>query len=152
MQVAWKFPDGTIGFSILLAPFEEARKILADSWEDDPETRGTEYLGEVNLDATWFGFLDCVRVDPGNKLYVDMSLARAQRLNELRLERDEKLVALDGPWMRETGQGKTIEASKIEATRQALRDFPAKVEQELATIKTPEELEAFEPVWPILGA
>ena len=74
-----------------------------------------------NVDRRW---RSCLRADKSGKIGVDMPPARAQRLEEIRVERNRRLVELDGPWMRATGQGKTTEGDAIEAKRQQLRDIP----------------------------
>lgn len=85
------------------------------------------------------------------RVEVELSTALRLRLAEIRAERDRRLAALDGPWMRAVGQGQTGEAQTIEAARQRLRDLPNDLEggnvSEWEAIATPEELEAFTPDW-----
>ena len=75
-----------------------------------------------------------------------MTIARAQRLTEIRAEREKWFAALDAEWMKATGQKNTARADAIEAVRQQLRDVPQTVD--LEGIATPEALEAFQPEWP----
>jgi len=77
------------------------------------------------------------------KIEIDMPKAKEVHRNKIRAVRADKLMQLDGEWMRATGQNKKQEADDIEAQRQILRDLPADPRIEAAT--TPEELKAF---WP----
>jgi len=101
---------------------------------------------------------DCLTTDLPNRRFrncwrnkegltkVDMVLARVQRMSEVRVERDERFKAFDNEWMKFKGQGNEAEASKVEAKRETLRNIPNNLK--LDAIKTPEELEKFEPKWP----
>ncbi|MCH8844681.1 MAG: hypothetical protein IID61_17095 [SAR324 cluster bacterium] len=143
-------PDGTIRIGKSLIE-DEAR--FTAKVESDPEMVGAVRLPNLadddNVDDRWY---ECLRADKNGKISVDMPLARAQRLEEIRVERNRRLAALDGPWMRATGQGKTAEAAAIEAKRQHLRDIPNELAVErIATwnaITAPDELAAYEPDWP----
>jgi hypothetical protein len=76
---------------------------------------------------------------------VDTSLARAQRMAEIRAERDRRLIEADGPTARAMEQERPDKAAWV-AYKQALRDVPAVVD--LSRIATPDELAAVEPEWP----
>ena len=78
------------------------------------------------------------------KVFVDMNLAKEQRMKEIRTERDKRLKDSDGPFMRamEREEG----ANDLKAMRQALRDIPQNTD--LSAINTPDELKAFKPEWP----
>ena len=78
-----------------------------------------------------------------------MSLATAERIAALRSERDARLKALDGPWMRAIGQGNTAEATAIEAKRQQLRDIPAVISADISAIASPDQLLSYSPSWPV---
>ncbi len=82
--------------------------------------------------------------DEAGKVYVRIIEARALRMIEIRMERNELLQLADGPALREMEQ--TPEINEWRDYKQALRDVPALID--LETIFTPEELEAFEPTWP----
>ena len=92
-------------------------------------------------------FRNCWRRD-GKTLCVDMPLARAQRIAEIRVERNTRLAELDGPWMRAMGQRLLAEADTIEAKRQALRDMPTTIAPALAACLTADALASFMPNWP----
>lgn len=55
----------------------------------------------------------------------NITRARELHRNLLRAERSNKMVELDGKWMRATGQGDKQSANAIEAERQKWRDAPA---------------------------
>ena len=79
---------------------------------------------------------------------VDMPLARMHRMAEIRKERDRHYAPFDGKWFTAMGKGDTIGAAAIDLKRDELRDAPQVAEVALATCATPEELAAYEPVWP----
>ena len=92
-------------------------------------------------------FRDCWRLD-GQAIKVDMALARAQRLAEIRAARNVRFAALDAEWMRAIGQKRTAEADAIEAKRQVLRDVPQACAPLLDACATADELIVLEPNWP----
>ena len=148
-RIAWQMPDGTIRIGKSLIE-DEAR--FTAKVESDPEMVGAVRLPNLadddNVDDRWY---ECLRADKNGKISVDMPLARAQRLEEIRVERNRRLAELDGPWMRATGQGKTTEGDAIEAKRQQLRDIPNDLEagkiETWNAITTPDDLAAYEPHW-----
>lgn len=77
-----------------------------------------------------------------NGVTVDVQKARLQRVAEIRAERDKALAATDGPFLRDSEMGKDVSALK--ATRQALRDLPAKAMAELAECVTADDVAAYE--------
>jgi len=85
----------------------------------------------------------------GSQVQVDMPLLRLEYLRVLRQERDARLLASDGPWMRSVERGLPAERPQWEAYRQALRDLPAAVAADLPALATPEALEAYMPAWPV---
>jgi hypothetical protein len=58
----------------------------------------------------------------GDEIRHNMPKARELHRHLIRHQRGEKMVALDGQWMRAIGQGNTSEAARIDTERQALRD------------------------------
>ena len=69
-----------------------------------------------------------------NSVNINMPKARNIHLNNLRIERDKKLVELDI---------ETLKGNDIQAEKQILRDLPANID--LLAANTPEELKA---IWP----
>ena len=149
-----KKPDGTVVAVGLARP--DAANLEKFRLDQFPDSENCGFIPAEELPpAQW---RDCWRWD-SRGVAVDMPLARAQRLNELRAERDGRLAKLDGQWMRAMGQKNSTEADNIEAKRQLLRDIPqmltgdrardgACVVSTLADCKTPEDLGALEPAWP----
>jgi hypothetical protein len=84
----------------------------------------------------------------GHAAKIVMAKARTIRIDQIRPERDKRLVALDVDYMRADEAGDGSVKQRIAATKQALRDLPAAVQPELDAIATPEALEAWEPSWP----
>jgi hypothetical protein len=76
----------------------------------------------------------------GKPLTHDIAKAREIHLRQVREVRGPKLDQLDRDWMRAFGTGDTVEAARIEAKRQELRDLPATLGVDKA--KNVEELKA----------
>lgn len=70
----------------------------------------------------------------GNKINIDMPLAREIHMNAIRIARDLKLKELDI---------ETMKGREVQTEKQILRDLP--VNTDLTTATTPEELKA---IWP----
>lgn len=64
-------------------------------------------------------------VDRAGKIEHDIVKARDCCREELRRQRRNAMLVLDGQWMGATGQGKKAEADAVEAERQKWRDAPA---------------------------
>lgn len=78
--------------------------------------------------------------DTGTGIEHDMDKARELHLEKLRAARSKRLEELDRAWMKATGQGRKSEAKTVEAERQALRDLPVRVREDLDAAKTIEDL------------
>ena len=91
-------------------------------------------------------FRDCWRNDGTGKIHVDMPLARAQRMAEIRAERDKRLAVTDADKNKLDDIGTAQQKTALATKRQALRDIPQN--SDLEAVTTPEALEAFEPAWP----
>ena len=84
-----------------------------------------------------------------DRVVVDLSRARAQRMAEIRAERDKRLVASDGQIARAQDIGTPAEVAALKTYRQALRDVPQAID--LGTLPTAEALATFDLVWPMPG-
>lgn len=84
--------------------------------------------------------------DDGSKITVNMVKARAGKTEEIRPERNKRLLALDVEHRKASGN--TTEQDRIDAVAQKLRHLPATIQPDLDAIATPEALEAWEPNWP----
>lgn len=78
---------------------------------------------------------------------LDLPTARKLIVEEIRAERDRRLAESDKEKFRLDDVGSPQEQAKLKAKRQSLRDLPAKVETEIATL-TDVQLEAYTPTWP----
>lgn len=153
----WEKPDGSIMVTACAAnsqPREGFEGSQRDWWvfrtlEASPELfKGVVQLPDCQSTELPRSrrFRSCWRNDGKGGVQVKMELAREQRTEEIRAERNSRFASLDGEWMKATGQGDEKRAAEVEAVRQKLRDLPGALK--LASLKTPEMLEAFEPVWP----
>lgn len=146
-HILLQFVDGSVGVMQLVLNDGHGLKQTADAATinreiaraDIPEVLGWRLITPADLPTTrrW---RNCWR-DRSNRIEVDMPLARAQRLAELRAERDQLLPQLDKDWMKAVGQGRTGDAAQIEAQRQALRDMPQQKQPLLDAAQTPDQLE-----------
>ena len=79
---------------------------------------------------------------------VNMPKARAIKTDIIRAERDERLASEDVSYMRADEQNDAAEKQRIAMKKQALRDLPATIQDELNQQRMPEDLEAWQPTWP----
>jgi len=80
-------------------------------------------------------FRDCWKVD-NEQLKIDLPLARAKRLEQLRAERDAQLLELDAEQARLIslhGDLAHADVQAVFAQKQALRDAPVKAESDLSS-------------------
>ena len=151
--IQWKMPDGSIRITYPAGENADLDQIAAKLQSEHPEIATATRLSDVDpaVDLPQSRrFRSCWRADGSGKPRVDMPLARVQRLNEIRAERNEKLRTSDGPMARENEIGTTGSAQAMKDYRQALRDLPNNLVDggTLDAINTPEELEVFDPTWP----
>lgn len=155
--IVWETPDGTIAVSKVHVPVDE------DMTEDEFLDFAAEYFKSTHADHSAYTrlpniettdlpqsrkFRICWRNDGNGKPKTDLPLARTQRLEEIRLQRNQKLLDSDGPMAREREQnGNNQNAMKV--YRQLLRDLPVAVEAELGELSTDTELEDYQPDWPV---
>ncbi len=148
MKHALRRPDGSV--SILVCPpgvdeDAEVARILTL-----PEYTGCVALGRRALPSSR-RFRDCWR-PAGRTVDVDMSLARGQRLAEVRADRDARLQAADALTLKTMDSAVTDDQDKVRAYKQALRDLPATVQADLGAAATPDALASYEPAWPATPA
>lgn len=116
--------------------------------EEDPEVEvkvmDAELVGEMskNEDGSYKYpdkyFRNCWRVSGGGSVSVNTSLARTQRMNEIRAKRDELLKKSDAKYMELLSKGSDL--TDIQALKQSLRDVPQNTD--LSAISDLEELKA----------
>lgn len=95
-------------------------------------------------------FRDCYRRAGTGLPRVDMPLARAQRMAEVRLERNKRLTASDGDMLKAREQGDLTQEAQLKTYRQQLRDIPVTTQVAVDACGTPEALHTFTPTWPVL--
>lgn len=96
-------------------------------------------------------FREAWRNAGGGQIVVDMPAARLLKMAQIRAKRNTFLADLssvfsDAMYMRAQEVGNNALAAELGMKRQQLRDIPGSID--LASIATPEALEAFEPDWP----
>jgi len=81
--------------------------------------------------------------------FVDMPLARTQRMNEIRAERTPRLEKSDVDLLRAQETADVVTQNNLKTYRQKLRDVPQVGQPNVDAITTPEALAAWEPTWPV---
>lgn len=94
-------------------------------------------------------FRNCWRRTGAVPPAVDMPLARAQRMNEVRAERSPKLEKADRDRRVAIDQGDLVLEAKLKDYAQKLRDLPATEQPNVDASTTPEQLDAWRPTWPV---
>ena len=80
---------------------------------------------------------------------VDMDKAHTIKMGLIRVDRDKRLAALDGPELGALAQDDQVELDRIRGVKQMLRDLPSTVQPALDAIPSPRVLDDFEPAWPV---
>lgn len=145
-KIAFTRPDG--GVSVIV-PAPKAQ--LPDESEADFMARVAQALPP---DATDVAELDTLPsrayrnawVLSGGQVQHDMVKARGMKMVEIRAERDQRLAATDGIYLRAQEQNDTAELNRLKTVRQRLRDLPGTVA--LGSITDPDALSRFAPTWP----
>ncbi len=92
-------------------------------------------------------FRSCWRFNSG-AVQINVNLARTQKINEIRAERNLRITESDKLILKYIDVGTAQQQADIRAYRQALRDLPTTVQTELAALTTPAQLAAYVPTWP----
>ncbi|HEX2879110.1 MAG TPA: hypothetical protein VHO25_06200 [Polyangiaceae bacterium] len=80
--------------------------------------------------------------DSGDSIGLDLTKARAERLNALRRERNAMLDQIDKDANKADDEGLAADARALRAKRPALRDMPARVSGALQAAQTADDLDA----------
>lgn len=152
--IIYENTDGTIRYTVPARNSRLFRENQAE-WLDlvekhersiDPSLNGAVRLPDLAVSDLPDGrFRNCWRNEGGHP-QVELALARTQRLEEIRAERNSRLQASDGLMARARELGIQSEIEAFERMRQALRDLPPTFDLEDFT--APAELAEFEPTWP----
>ncbi len=145
---AFRRPDGSI--SVLICPpgmdeDAEAARLLSL-----PDYAGCVGLGRQTLPSSR-RFRDCWRVS-GQGVDVDMVAAKAQRLSEVRADRDARLAAADALTLKTMDSAVKADQDKVKTYKQALRDLPTTAQTAINAAATPDALDAYAPPWPVAPA
>ena len=129
----------------------EADAIAAIRAKDVPADATNVYVGDLTDLPVSRRFRNCWRYTEAmpSKINVDVPLARGQRLQEVREERNKRLLASDGEYLKLQEQGTPAQQESSKVYRQKLRDLPAVESPRIDACGTPEALVAYEPVWPV---
>lgn len=104
----------------------------------------TKVVNESELPDRYFR--DAWKFDSSKGAKVSPSDAIKVKQSKVRSERAEKFAELDAEWMKYKGQGNEVEAAKVEAKRQKLRDAPDDIKTQLSGKTDLEEIKNAEPV------
>lgn len=148
MAHIYKRPNGTVALDYIQADMSDEQKQqhiqrMIASFEP-----GTVYVGEGDPPSNR-RFRSCWSHGTSG-VVVDMAKARAQRMEEIRIERNSLLKKTDVDLLVSQERGTEKEIQDIKTVRQALRDLPQSID--LSLVATPEQLESFTPVWPGINA
>lgn len=138
MHRVFKRADG--GVAVMVFATDDPKLIERDTANYLNDNAGSVFVGQdLPLPATR-RFRNVWTAD-STSAFVDMPKARGQVLDEIRVKRDAALAASDVELLR--AQEKGEDTRELATRRQALRDLPTKVADDLAKLNTPEELEAY---------
>ena len=157
MVRVWHEPDGAVKITQFLEPDLKDRDcanltaeghVHPDSaFEDFDSLEAFRAVAPQNRK-----FRNCWEKAPGGGVHVNLVKARAQRLDEIRTERNQLLDASDKDVMKATDQGNTAALAGLQIYRQSLRDLPATVAPALDALMTDSAIEAYAPEWPAAKA
>lgn len=100
-------------------------------------------------DKTTRRWRECWRKAGRGAPTVNMSLARIQRMNEVRAQRAPQLEKSDIDLLHAQEALDVVKQDALKTYRQALRDVPTIGQPTVDAITTPEGLAAWEPEWPV---
>lgn len=137
MILIHELPDGSLALTTEIIP---GSFIAPDGWAALP-SQPAHLLPTV--------FRDCWRWDHANAcVIVDMALARAAKMVEIRAERDKRLTASDGKKARLDDIGTAEQKAAMADYRATLRDIPVAAKIDTDLIDNPLTLSTYAPVWP----
>lgn len=155
--ILWGRSDGAVFRSIPMEPPLQGEpesmwldRVALRAQAADPQLADCVRLDRAGVDAADLPtrrFRDCWR-HAGGVVVVDVSLARAQVLAEVRRERNARLDASDREKARLDEIGTAEQRTALAAYRQKLRDLPAAVTTEVASLDA-DALAAYAPRWPV---
>ncbi len=142
MRIIWKNPDGSVAISTPVNTNLSLEEVIEQTKKElgDVELVDVVPVEEIPQDRT---FRNAWTTNGGNKIKVDMPLAREVWRNKIRKAREPKLAALDIEFTKALEKADAKGQKDVASARQKLRDLTALPEIEAA--ETPEALKA---IWP----
>lgn len=119
----------------------EGKIAILISANDPVVPEGWTMIGPVSddLDFSWQESME----EANGEISVNLDKARAQRIEELRPERDRRLLESDAQWVELKSKGQ--DASAVEALKQTLRDLPQAAADDLSVITDLEVIRNYNP-------
>jgi hypothetical protein len=102
----------------------------------------------VELPADWVqpcSKVECMKED-GGEIVADLVLVRAAKMEDIRAERDKRLVESDADYVKDLSMSVSLAA--VNALKQDLRDLPAAAQSAVNALSSAAEIESYEPTWP----
>ena len=143
----WSGPaQAVVGAAVQLADAEAMALDLVRERNIPPDARGVLVCPGECLPSR--RFRNCWRQTGDSLPTVDMSLARVQRMNEVRKVRNRYLVKNDADYTRALKDRDTLLQARLVEYAKQLRDMPAVEQPGVDACATPDHLEAWQPAWP----
>lgn len=155
-RIVWLAADGSLRITIPCEPLLPGEsetmyldRIALAAQTADPGLQECSRAADVDAAVLPASrrFRACWRFAAGT-VQVHPPAARQQRLDEIRAERNRRLLESDAERARLDEIGTSQQRAALTAYRQQLRDLPALVSVELVTLTTAEELASYQPAWP----
>lgn len=155
-RIVWQSPDGSLRITVPVEPPLEGEsesayldRIALRTLNAVPSLADCVRLPDVDAsELPSRRFRSCWRPNVRRSVAVDVPLARAQLLAEVRAERNVRLLASDADKQRLDDLGTPQQKQQLAAYRQALRDLPTSVQQDLEALTDSTALERYAPTWP----
>ena len=149
LRIAWIMPDGNLGIYQPGDALRQPGDTDAQLCERAIQYKGMDARPHKIFNANEFPkktFRDAWTFD-GQAITIDLPKAREIVLARVRDERNRRLVEADAEKARLDDVGTEKEKKDAKDKRQALRDLPAVVAIEIATMSVG-QLETYQPTWP----
>ena len=125
------------GHVIIVQTKGDAQAIL-DQMPDGPYT----LIGDASELTANRKYRDCWRDDGEGGVEVDLDLARADKMAEIRAKRDDLLAKSDAVYIEELS--KALDTTDVQADKTALRDMTGTAQTAVDAIEDADELEAYD--------
>jgi len=158
-RILWQAPEGSVLVTVPCEPMRPGEtesayldRIAQHAVGADPSLAACTRLPDVDTsalpqDRRWRNQWRVI----GGQVQPDVALCRAERLREIRAERDARLAKADATKVKLDDIGTPAQIAAHHQYRQALRDLPIAVQTDLAAAATPDAVAACNPIWPVEG-